>query len=147
MGEFVRKPCVYQASPYSRGDAGINTRFQCEIWHKLWTDGIVTPIAPLWSHFQHILYPLPYDEWVSYDNEIIPKCDAMLRLNASYTPTGYFQSESSGADGEVALATAIGIPVFYQIDLLYEWSRTTWASRHSAQVQSVATTQTGTGTT
>src|SRR4051812_47449802 len=29
------KPVVYIASPYSRGDAAINTHFQCQLWDKL----------------------------------------------------------------------------------------------------------------
>lgn len=120
------KPLVYVASPYTKGDPGINTRFQCEMFHKLWTDGIVAPICPLWSHFQHILFPMPYEEWVDYDNQVIPRCDALVRLIADYRPIGYRQRDSSGADAEVDLARSLGIPVFTDIDKLYEWSRTEW---------------------
>lgn len=123
------KPLVYIASAYTKGDVGINTRFQCEIWDRLWTDGLVAPLAPLWSHFQHVLFPMPYQSWVEYDSQIIPRCDALLRLNAVHKPTGYFQAESSGADGEVALATALGIPVFFSVETLYQWSRTEWKAK------------------
>lgn len=133
----IHKPLVYIASPYTKGDVGVNTRFQCAIWHNLWTDGLVVPLAPLWSHFQHILYPIPYDEWVSYDSEIIPRCDALLRLDSAYGAIGYFQHESSGADGEVQLATALGIPVFYDVPALYEWRRTKWMEQLGGPAQNV----------
>lgn len=120
------KPLVYLASPYTNGDAGINTRFQCETWDKMMNDGIVLPYAPLWSHFQHTMFPRKYDDWMDYDLEIINRCDALIRLEADYQPLSYHVKDSKGADKEVSYATAHGKPVFYKIEDLYKWAEVTW---------------------
>lgn len=119
------KPLVYVASPYTKGDVGVNVRFQCEMFDDMLGDGVVTPFVPLWSHFQHTLFPRPYADWVQYDNEIIPRCDALIRLDAVQTVggKGYFQHDSSGATAEVELALSLGIPVFYTVLDLYKWAR------------------------
>lgn len=118
---------VYVASPYSKGDPAINVRFQMQIFDELMRDGVVYPYVPLWSHFQHLMYPLPYDMWLEYDLEaIIPRCNAVLRLNAVMRDRPhqfYKQAESSGADKEVELAERLGIPVFYRIEDLYKWAK------------------------
>lgn len=123
----MSKPLVYVASPYTAGDCGLNTRFQCTIFDMLLRKGIVTPIVPLWSHFQHFVHPLPYEMWMDYDHEIIRKCDALLRLGASYVDEevgiAYFCNESSGADREVKHAKSLNIPVFYSIPELYSWAQ------------------------
>ncbi len=115
------KPLVYIASPYTKGDVGINTRFQCQIWNDMMNDGRVLPYAPLWSHFQHTMFPRPYEDWIEYDNAIIPRMDALVRLSAEYMPLGYFEDKSSGADAEVELARSHGLPVFFTLHTLYLW--------------------------
>lgn len=113
---MAEKPWVYIASPYTKGDTGINVRFQMTIWNLLLEIGCV-PIAPLWSHFQHLHIPRQYADWVEYDNEIIKKCDVVLRLNACERIGNwlYEQSESSGADDEVKLALSLGKTVVYSL--------------------------------
>ena len=118
------KPLVYIASPYTKGDVAMNTHFQCRVFDQLLTDGRVTPIVPLWSHFQHTVIPTPYEDWVDYDNEIIARCDACVRLNASIPSMHYLQVESSGADAEVDLFLAAGKPVFYSVEALLQWADT-----------------------
>lgn len=118
------RPIVYIASPYSKGDNCINTRFQCEIWDQLMNEGLVYPVAPLWSHFQHTMFPRHYKDWINYDLALIPRYDSCLRLNAGYGPTEYAEDRSSGADGEVALFKSLGKPVFYNIGELYRWVHT-----------------------
>jgi hypothetical protein len=66
--------------------------------------------------------PRPYQDWVQYDLDIIPRFDACLRLDA-VGPNGYAETRSSGADGEVALFKQLGKPVFYSVVDLYEWAR------------------------
>ena len=107
------KPWVYIASPYSKGDQAQNVRFQMRVWDALFNMG-VTPIAPLWSHFQHLHSPRRYENWVEYDNEIISRCDACLRLAATGFD-GYIQEESSGADAEEKLFLSLGKPVFHSV--------------------------------
>lgn len=118
-----KKPFVYVASPYTKGDVAINTRFQCLVFDQLMSDGLVWPVVPLWSHFQHIVFPRHYQDWIAYDQAMLPLYDACLRLSAKYAPLGYSQQESSGADAEVATFERIGKPVFYSVDDLYEWVR------------------------
>ena len=121
------KPVVYIASPYTKGDPAINTRFQCTVFDQLMEDGKVTPIAPLLSHFQHCVHPRPYQDWIDYDLElldIIGTSDtpsAVLRLDATFPAIGYHQAESSGADNEVHHMANLGRPVFFSIEDLYDW--------------------------
>jgi uncharacterized membrane protein len=131
------KPIVYIASPYTRGDQAMNVRCQLAWWDTLFSRGF-TPIAPLWSHFQHLHAPRPYTDWVEYDNRIIPTCDACLRVPAQIVNPGvaYFQNDSTGADAEVALFESLGKPVFYTLEELEEWRRANWKETNDA-VESV----------
>ena len=80
--KMKHKPVIYIASPYTKGDPCINTHFQMRIFNKLLIDDIVTPYIPLWTHFQHTLYPQPYHMWIKYDNEIIRVMDHKdVRIN------------------------------------------------------------------
>lgn len=116
----TEKPTVYIASPYTKGDVSVNTHFQCKIFDRLLDDGKVLPVAPLWSHFQHTVLPRKYQDWIDYDQAMLPLYDACLRLNAEHSEINYSQSDSSGADGEVNTFTKLDKPVFYSIEALYE---------------------------
>lgn len=116
-------PVVYIASPYSQGDRHLNTHFQCDVFDRFLMGGVVTPIAPLWSHFQHCIHPRPYADWLAYDLKILERCDALIRLNAHLPHLGYKQAESNGADNEVIEAKRLGKPVFYDVISLYSWAR------------------------
>lgn len=121
----MTKPFVYIASPYTKGDPCVNAHFQCRIFDQMLDDGIVIPYIPLWSHFQHSVFPRPYQDWIEYDNVIMPRVDALIRLNAEHTwPDGeiYIATDSSGADNEVKLAQSLGKPTFTDIEELYEWA-------------------------
>src|SRR5690242_122747 len=107
------KPTVYIASPYTKGDIAINVRFQCEMFDRLLSDGEVLPVAPLWTHFQHTLFPRPYQDWIDYDQAMLRLYDCCLRLEASYDLISYKQYESVGADAEVRAFEAMGKPVFH----------------------------------
>ena len=115
-----RKFVVYIASPYTEGDVAMNVRFQHQTWDLLWRRGFV-PVAPLWSHYQHLSIPMPYHEWLEYDAAIVRRSDAVLRLTA--TGPRYEQQESAGADKEVELAKSLGIPVLESVGSLVLWSR------------------------
>ncbi|MCW8876123.1 MAG: hypothetical protein OQK04_05290 [Kangiellaceae bacterium] len=118
---ITKKPTVYIASPYTKGDLAINTHFQCKVFDQLLDDGKVLPVAPLWSHFQHTAFPRKYQDWIDYDQAMLPLYDACLRLNVEHSQLGYFQDESSGADGEVATFRELEKPVFYSVEELYKW--------------------------
>ena len=115
------KPVIYIASPYSKGDVAINAHFQCKVFDQLLSDGKVLPVAPLWSHFQHLLFPRPYEDWIRYDQEMLKLYDGCLRLSARIEQLKYEVAESSGADGEAAAFGRFGKPIFFSIDELYIW--------------------------
>ena len=117
------KPWVYIASPYTKGDCAINVRTQMVYFDHLLTLGVV-PIAPLYSHFQHMAFPRPYQDWINLDLEVIQRCDACLRLTALHVYADgslYQQRESSGADGEVAECLRLGKPVFNSVEEVAAW--------------------------
>jgi hypothetical protein len=122
--ETIAKPTVFIASPYTRGDPAINTHFQCQIFDKLLSDQKVLPVAPLWTHFQHLLFPRDYEDWIAYDQAMLRLYDCCLRLDATNSARGYTQSESSGADAEVETFRQLGKPVFFSVESLYEWVAT-----------------------
>lgn len=100
---------VYVASPYTLGDVAVNVKAQMEAADELMNLGFA-PFVPLYSHFQHMAYPRPYEDWIKFDKAWVLSCDALYR----------FGGESKGADGEVDLAKSVGIPVFYSIEDLIE---------------------------
>jgi hypothetical protein len=93
---------VYIASPYTKGDVAQNVRVQLDVADELMALGYC-PIVPLFSHFQHLHKPRPYEDWMRIDEEKIRRCDVVLRL----------PGESAGADREVRLAESLGIPVVH----------------------------------
>ncbi len=119
----MSKPIIYIASAYTKGDPCINARFQCEIFNQMMDDGIVWPYAPLLSHFQHSVFPRHYQDWIDYDLAMLPLFDGCVRLTAKFPPLNYSESESSGADGEVAYFEGAGKPVFYSLEELYAWAQ------------------------
>jgi len=95
---------VYIASPYTIGDVAVNVKIQMDTADELMNKGFV-PFTPLYSHFQHMAHPRPYEDWLKIDFEWIPVCDCLLRL----------PGDSSGADKEVEFAISKDILVFYSI--------------------------------
>ena len=98
---------VYIASPYTKGDVAVNVKAQLDCADELIDLGFA-PFAPLYTHFQHMVHPRPYKDWIRLDREWVLICDCLLRL----------PGESSGADSEVELAEQNNIPVYYDIDSL-----------------------------
>lgn len=91
---------IYIASPYTNGDVAVNVRAQLKAADELMNMGFC-PIVPLYSHFQHMFKPRPYEDWIAIDLAKLEMCDAVLRL------PGY----SPGADREVVHAMTLGLPV------------------------------------
>jgi hypothetical protein len=105
---------VYIASPYTKGDVAVNVREQLLTANTLMDFGFA-PFAPLYSHFQHMFMPKPYEKWIEIDLEWVKACDCVLRL----------PGESNGADGEVFFAQNNNIPVFFNLsDLLLHYNVT-----------------------
>ena len=103
---------VYIASPYTKGDVAVNVKVQMDVADVLIERGFA-PFVPLYSHFQHMAHPRPYQDWIKLDLEWVASCDCLLRL----------KGESEGADGEVKYAKELRLPVFYSVEALYEYYR------------------------
>lgn len=101
---------VYIASPYTKGDVGMNVRVQMDAFASLMNKGFI-PFAPLLLHFQHIVHPMSYEDCMEWDLAWLEACDCVLRLGG----------ESKGADMEVERARELGKSVFFSIEdmLLY----------------------------
>lgn len=117
----MSKPWVYIASPYSNGDVGANVHSHMQTFNRLLSEVYCTPIAPLLTHFVHVLHPRPYDRWMEYDREIMERCDACFRVRATAMGNTYMQQESSGADTEVAFFRSRRRPVFHALRDLETW--------------------------
>jgi hypothetical protein len=100
---------IYIAGPYTQGDVALNVRNAYAAASRLADEGF-SPFVPHSTHFWHMLFPRPYEDWLKLDLAFIPCCDAVLRLPGA----------SQGADGEVAAARANGIPVFTDIEVLID---------------------------
>lgn len=103
----LNKLKVYIASPYTKGDVAVNTKRQLDCYNTLMDWGFA-PFAPLWSHFQHLVHPRPYEDWCEVDLIWLKACDIVLRLDG----------ESKGADEEVIFAKHNNIPVVYSLEEL-----------------------------
>ena len=99
---------VYIASPYTKGDVAMNVKRQMQVVDQLMDVGGYLPFAPLYSHFQHMMFPRPYEDWLELDLAWLESMDVLLRLDG----------ESSGADREVERFKELGRPVVYSIDEL-----------------------------
>jgi len=96
---------IYVASPYTIGDVAQNVRRVLLVADQLMNKGH-SPYVPHLSHFQHLVCPRPYQDWLDLDFEWLKVCDCVLRL----------EGESKGADQEVELAKSLGIKVIYNIE-------------------------------
>jgi nucleoside 2-deoxyribosyltransferase len=101
---------VYIAGPYTKPDPCENT-YKAVCYANVLMDMGYAVFIPHLAHFQHTMHPRPYQDWIANDMEFVRRADALLR----------FPGESPGADGEVALAEELGIPVFYTVEDLAEY--------------------------
>lgn len=120
--EPLKRPLCYLAGPYTIGDVAINVRSQSLIWKQLWTDGIVVPYSPLFSHVAQLVSPISYEQWMAYSLEMLSRCDCLFRSDAFDDSIGYVQRESKGADLEEAFCRGHEKPIFYDKPKLYEWA-------------------------
>jgi hypothetical protein len=99
------KEKVFISGPYSKGDVALNVREAVRAADRVWAAGF-TPFVPHLTHLWHLISPHPYPDWLALDLEWLAACDHLVRL----------PGESAGADGEVARALALGIPVYEGVD-------------------------------
>ena len=96
----MRKLKVYIAGPYTKGDVVANVREAMNVAEICFNAGLV-PFIPHLTHFQHLLHPREYQEWLDYDLEWLPLCDILVRIPGT----------SSGADKEVEVAKELNMLV------------------------------------
>jgi hypothetical protein len=112
MKEKIR---VYIASPYSIGDQASNVRTQIDMGYQLLKMGYI-PYIPELYHFVHLVHPLTYDEVMEIGLSWLKMCDCVLRLSG----------ESKGADIEVEYGLKLGKKIFYNLQELDDWYKTSW---------------------
>lgn len=95
---------VYIAGPYTHGDVAMNVRGALEAADELLRRGHA-PYVPHLTHFWHLLFPGPYEQWMRLDLAWLFVCDALVRL----------PGDSPGADRESAEASRLGIPIYPSI--------------------------------
>lgn len=103
----MRRTRIFLSGPYTAPSPGENTRRMMEVGNRLIDLGYA-PFVPLLSYFLDLMQERGYEEWMEVDLAFVPTCDAMLRL----------PGHSPGADREVAAATAAGLPVYFDLDVL-----------------------------
>lgn len=101
---------MFVAGPYTAGDVAQNVKRAIDAADRMMSMGLAV-FVPHLSHFQHMIHARPYAHWTANDNEMLRRCDALFRLPGL----------SVGADDEVRLALALGLPVFYTWTELLDW--------------------------
>ena len=96
---------IYVASKYSNGDKEENVHKAIEVAEALSQKGWC-PFIPVLTHYWDKLYYHLYEFWLEQDNEWLPYCDAIFRV----------EGESLGADKEVSFAKVIGMTVYHSLD-------------------------------
>jgi uncharacterized protein DUF4406 len=95
---------VYIAGPYSKGDVGLNVKNAVVAGEAVLRAGH-DPYIPHLNHLWHLLFPGSYGQWLRLDVVWLRQCEVLIRL----------PGESAGADAEVEIARAMGLPVFYGV--------------------------------
>lgn len=93
-------PLVYVAAPYTQPDPVQNTHEVIKIADALLDAGF-TPLIPHLTLAWHLVSPKPYSAWLAYDQHLLARCDALLRV----------PGDSHGATQECTFADEMGIPV------------------------------------
>lgn len=120
------KPLIYIAGPITNppGEHVENAKRASVVGEQVFETGMAIPYMPhilLWwsadlmekddRWISPTLGRYTYEEWMDMCFNVIPRCDALFRMN------GY----SPGADREVEFARNIGIPVFHSMSGLESW--------------------------
>lgn len=111
----MNRVSVFISSPYTVGDPAINVKFQMDTTDELLNLGFL-PFTPLYSHFQHMVHPREYEDWMEIDFQWVERCDCLLRLGG----------KSPGGDREVLLARQLQKPVFFTIKELTNYYDIKW---------------------
>jgi hypothetical protein len=103
---------VYVAGPMTVGDTQKNIGNGIRVGEKIFKKGLV-PFIPHLSHFWGMWFDHTWDEWLSYDEEWLKCCDAMYVI----------PGDSPGREREEEFCKENNIPVFYDLDDLFDWCK------------------------
>jgi len=92
---------IFVSGPLSHGDVYENVLKAQQVGAELIALGFA-PFIPHLYHYLHVVNPIDYERIMAVDQAWLAQADGVVRI------PGY----SPGADREVALAKAQGIPVF-----------------------------------
>jgi len=103
---------IYIASPYSHSDQNVqNERYNtiCKLVSKLVAEGNVAFSPIVYGHtlLQYHDMPGDWQFWKNFCESFLYKCDEMI----VYKMDGW--EKSSGVQGEIKLATELGIKITY----------------------------------
>jgi len=96
---------VYIAGPYTQGDRSEIMRRAMRAMDQLIAAGH-EPFLPILTHFQDLVYPRPWKDWMRVDLAWLPCAEAVVRL----------PGESAGANIEYTEAVRQGIPTFKSVE-------------------------------
>lgn len=102
MTSSKKKPLIYVAHPLTTPEPMQNTHDAMNHWELVMAAGAVA-ICPHWSLFHNVMHPHDWEFWLSYDEELIARCDAVFRPEP--------EKPSRGADREQAFALQHNIPL------------------------------------
>lgn len=110
--DFVARPLVYVAGPYTHPDPAANVNIAIRIAGALADSGLVTPFVPHLTMLWHVVEPRPIEFWYAYDLAFLARCDAVLRLPGA----------STGADAEVDFGVSHGLSVHESVEDVLRWA-------------------------
>ena len=99
---------IFISGPYTLGDVAVNVKKAMDLANVLIDNGYA-PFCPHLTHFLHMNNPQPYEKWLELDNSFLLVCDALIRI----------PGDSNGADKEMELAKSKNIPIFHNIDEMF----------------------------
>jgi len=114
---------IYIAGKYhapTDGERLRNTNHAIDVGIKVYKMGHY-PLIPHLTHWieKRMDYngepPRENNYWYDFDNLIIPKCDALLKISRD--------GESKGADAEEKLAKRLGMPIFHSLKEIPDQSK------------------------
>jgi agmatinase len=93
-----------------------------EAFDTLLTFGVV-PIAPLYSHYQHIFLPRPYQDWISLDIDVVDP--GLAPGTGTPEPGGMLSRELLRGLRQIAAQVPIAGMDIVEVSPPYDWAEST----------------------
>lgn len=95
---------IFISGHYTKGDVAQNVAEAIKYADIILRKGHY-PYCPHLTHFWHLIYPHPWQEWIDLDLEWLKSCDAYFRIPGS--------ADSKGSDIEESKAHELGLKIYY----------------------------------